>query len=266
MVSETELSMLWESVDSTAALSARFGFADADHAVSWLAETVAEGWDRRLDRCDRLVISASNLLAWLTVDGQEVITKCCVDPARFAKLTEVDALVGWLESERVPVAAPIVARDGRVRVEGEAFSLGLYPFVEGDLLDVGDEGQVEAAGRMLAQLHEALAAYPRSFGAGRSGPNQQLLHGDFRSANILHDGLDITAVLDFEEVTCGSKVSDLAKATVLLGTRYHDWRATSPATRESFVTAYSDVVPLTSAQRAELHRRIAKVLDHFRWS
>ncbi|MGN6413632.1 phosphotransferase enzyme family protein [Flexivirga sp.] len=266
MASETELSMLWESVDSSTALSARFGFVDADHAVSWLAETIAAVWARRLDRCDRLVISASNLLAWLTVDGQEVIAKCCVDPARFSKLAAVDALVGWLESERVPVAAPIVARDGRQRVEADTFSLGLYPFIEGGLLDVGDEGQVEAAGRMLAQLHEALAAYPRSFGGGLSASNQQLVHGDFRSANILHDGLRITAVLDFEEVTSGSRVADLARATVLLGTRYHDWKATSPGTRHAFVAAYDEVAPLTGAQRSELHRSIAQVFDHFGWA
>ncbi len=258
--------MLWESGDPAAALSARFGFTDTDHAVSWLGGEVGGSWARGLERCDRLVISAGNLLAWLTVDGQQIIAKCSVDPARFSRLAEVDALVAWLDSERIPVAAPIASRDGRLRVEREGYSLGLYPLVGGDLLDVGDAGQVEAAGRMLARLHEALAAYPRAFGGSSMLPNRQLVHGDFRSANVLHDGSGITAVLDFEEVTSSSRVSDLAKATVLLGTRYHDWGATSRETRDSFVTAYSDVVPLTSAQRDELHHSITTVLDHFGWT
>lgn len=258
--------MLWESVDSGTALSARFGFTDADHAVSWLGETLREAWARRVDRCDRLVISASNLLAWLTVDGEHVMAKCCVDLARFSRLAEVDALVAWLHSEGIPVAAPIAASDGRLRVECKGFSLGVYPFVEGDLLDVGDAGQVEAAGRMLAKLHEALAAYPRPFGGSATLPIQQLVHGDFRSANILQDGSDITAILDFDEVTNRSKVADLAKAAVLLGTRYHNWRPTSLETRNAFVAAYSEVAPLTSAQRDELHRSVTTVLNHFGWA
>lgn len=266
MEDKTELSMLWESTDSTTALSERFGFTNTDHATSWLAKTIADAWARRLDRCDHLVISASNMLAWLTVDGQEVIAKCSVDSERFSRLTEVDTLVGWLDSEHMPVAAPIATRDGQLRVERDGYSLGLSPFVEGDLLDVGDTAQVEAAGQMLARLHQTLAAYPGTFGDSQRGPDQQLLHGDFRSANILHEGLGIAAVLDFEEMTSGSKISDLAKATVLLGTRYHDWKATSTHTRDSFVAAYSNIAPLSKSQGTELRRSITTVLDHFGWT
>ncbi len=258
--------MLWESVDPGPTLTARFGFTNADHAVSWLGETLGAAWARRIDRCDRLVISASNLLAWLTGDGLHDVAKCSVDSARYSRLAEVDTVVAWLRSEGIPVAAPIAASDGRLRVEREGFSLGLYPFVEGDLLDVGDAGQVEAAGRMLAKLHEALAAYPGPFGGSRILPDQQLVHGDFRSANILHGGPGITAILDFEELTSRSKVSDLAKAAVLLGTRYHDWGPTSPENRNVFVAAYSDVAPLTSAQRDELRRSLATVMNHFAWT
>jgi homoserine kinase type II len=149
---------------------------------------------------------------------------------------------------------------------GKAFSLGLYPFVKGELLDVAYAGQVEAAGRTLAKLHEALAAYPRPFGGGRARPSQQLVHGDFRAANILHDGARITAVLDFDEVAHRTRVADLAQAAVLLSTRYHDWGPTSPATRDTFVAAYNDLVPLTSTERDELHRGVSTVLNHFGWT
>ncbi len=257
--------MLWESVDSAAALTERFGFTDVDHAASWVGETLRDVWARRMDRCDRLVISASNLLVWLVVDGQHVIAKCCADPARMPRLAEVDALVAWLHRNGIPVAPPIAASDGRLRVEREGLSLGLYPFVDGDLLDVADTGQVETAGRMLATLHETLAAYPLAVGDGRAGPNQQLIHGDFRAANILHDSTAIAAILDFDDVAYRSRTADLAKAAVLLGTRYHDWQPTSPETRSAFLAAYRDVAPLTSVQREELHRGVTAVLDHFGW-
>ncbi len=52
---------------------------------------------------------------------------------------------------------------------------------------------------MLARLHETLAAYPLTFGDGHVEPNQQLVHSDFRSANILHDSAGIAAIIDFED-------------------------------------------------------------------
>ena len=113
---------------------------------------------------------------------------------------------------------------------------------------------------MLATLHEALAAYPYRIDGGQPTPRQQLVHDDFRSANILHDGTSIAAVLDFEEVTYRTRVADLAKATVLLGTRYHDWGPTSQFVREAFVAAYSDQAPLTGAEHNQLQRGISAVL------
>ena len=222
VASTAGLSMLWESIDPATALRDRFGFDDAGHAALFLAETLRSDWGRPMQRCDRLVISASNLLAWLTVEGEDVIAKCSIDRARFARLAQADALVAWLDSERIPVASPIAARDGRLRIERDRFSIGLYPFVAGDLLDVGDTGQVEAAGRALATLHEALASYPLRFGDDRCKPNQQLVHGDFRSANVLQVDGTVSAILDFDEVSCGSRIADLARAVVLLGTRYHE--------------------------------------------
>ena len=135
MASDIDVSMLWEAADARSALAARFGFTDADHVASWFERALAEAWSGRLDRCDRLVISDRNLLAWLTVDGRDVVAKCCVDSTRFARLAAVDALVSWLGEHRMPVAAPIAAADGRLRVEHGRFSIGLYPFIRGDLLD-----------------------------------------------------------------------------------------------------------------------------------
>ena len=107
---------------------------------------------------------------------------------------------------------------------------------------------------MLATLHHALAAYPHHIDGGRPTGREQLVHNDFRSANILHGGTTITAVLDFEDVTYRTRVADLAKATVLLATRYHDWGPTSQVVRDAFVAAYGDEVPLTITEQNELQR------------
>ena len=119
---------------------------------------------------------------------------------------------------------------------------------------------------MLATLHEALADYPHRIDGGRTTHQEQLVHNDSRSANILHDGTSITAVLDFEDVTYRSRVADLAKATVLLGTRYHDWGPTSQIAREAFVAAYHDQAPLTIAEQNELESGITAILKKFGWT
>jgi homoserine kinase type II len=258
--------MLWEPDDPAHALSHRFGFADAVSAVGWMGDALWDTWAIRVDDCDRLVISAGNLLAWITTDAERLIAKWSVSPKLFQRLADTATLTMWLHHRGIPVAAPIPARDGRLRVELHNVSLGVFPVVDGDLLDVGDEAQVAEAGRMLATLHDAMAAYPRRIDGSPSTQHEQLVHNDFRSANLLHDGTSITAVLDFEEVTYSTRVADLAKASVLLGTRYHDWAPTNQLVREAFVAAYSDWSRLTSAEHHELQRRITAVVKHLGWA
>jgi homoserine kinase type II len=142
--------MLWEAVDSSVALTTRFGFTDAGHASTWFGETLSEAWDLQVDSCDRLVISASKLLAWLTIDGKGYVAKSAVDTALFLHLADIDALIAWLDGAGIPVAAPIAATNGRLRVDRGDFSVGLYPLVAGDLLDVDDEAQVDSVGRAPA--------------------------------------------------------------------------------------------------------------------
>ena len=43
----------------------------------------------------------------------------------------------------------------------------------------------------------------------------------------------------------------LAKATVPLGTRHHNWGPASQLVREAFVAAYHEHAPLTSAEQNE---------------
>lgn len=86
---------------------------------------------------------------------------------------------------------------------------------------------------MLATLHESLAAYPHRIDGGPPSPREQLVHNDFRSANILHDGTRITAVLDFEEVTYpqGSRISPRRRSCSGLATTTGARRASSSGKR-----------------------------------
>jgi homoserine kinase type II len=258
--------MLWEPADPADALTERFGFADTVSAAGWMGDALSDIWGIAVDDCDRLVISAGNLLAWVTTDGRRLIAKWSAYPWLFQRLAGTAALTVWLQAHGIPVAAPIPARDGRLRAELNNVSLGVYPVIDGDLLDVGDPAQVTEAGQMLATLHEALAAYPHRIDGGASTGHEQLVQNDFRSANILYDGTSIAAVLDFEEATYGTRAADLAKATVLLGTRYRNWGPTSQLVREAFVAAYHDQAPLTSAEQSELPRRITTVLNELGWT
>jgi homoserine kinase type II len=258
--------MLWESVDPTVALTERFGFVDALSAVGWMGEALWDTWAIAINNCDRLVISNRNLLAWITTDDRRLIAKLSVSPSLFQRLADTATLRMWLQTGGIPVAAPIPTSDGRLQVELNSVSLGVCPVIEGDLLDVGDPAQVTEAGQMLAKLHERLAAYPHCLDGGRPTGREQLVHNDFRSANILHGGTSIAAVLDFESVTYRTRVADLAQATVLLGTRYHDWGPTSEVVRDAFVTAYAGEAALTGTEQNELRRSIAGVLKHFGWA
>lgn len=258
--------MLWESVDASVALAERFGFADAGAATSWIGDAVWDRWSLAARTWDRLIISAGNLLAWLTTeDGAQLIAKVSVCQGLFARLADTAALRMWLQGRGVPVAAPVAAVDGRLQIEIHELSVGLTPVVAGGLLDVGDPSQVQEAGGVFAALHEALAAYPHPVDGGRPAAGEQLVHNDFRSANLLHDGTRLTAVLDFEDVAYTSRVADLARAAVLLGTRYRDWAPTAPAVRAAFVEAYDTRSPLTNDERGQLQNRIHAVLAQFGW-
>ena len=90
----------------------------------------------------------------------------------------------------------------------------------GDLLDVDDPAQVAEAGHMLAALHDAMAAYPDRIGDGPSNRGQQLVHNDFRSANVLHEGASITAILDYGYQFVMSGFADGASSIAHRGHRY----------------------------------------------
>jgi homoserine kinase type II len=280
--------MLWEPDDPGQALEERFGFPDAEAAARWVTDTLDEHWGVRVDSCERIVMSSGNALAWVGTPGGPLIAKWSVVPWLFSRLAEVARLTDWLDRRGLPVSAPVPARDDRLRVETGGVSIGVQRVIDGDLLDTADLGQVRAAGVMLARLQEELAKYPSDALAEASEPlprritgwlddqaghlpaaardtlrgmvagappdplPRQLVHFDFRAANLLYAGDEVTAILDFEEARLDHRLVELARAATLLGTRYRDWGPVPPEVRTEFLAGYRAVCPLTPAEASWL--------------
>lgn len=83
-------------------------------------------------------------------------------------------------------------------------------------------------------------------------PPAQLVHLDFRSANVLCEADQIVAVLDFEEAGVDYSVNDLAKSAVLLGTRFRHWGPVSSEAHDALVAGYQAVRELSCAEAAWL--------------
>ncbi|MFC4242726.1 phosphotransferase enzyme family protein [Gryllotalpicola reticulitermitis] len=114
---------------------------------------------------------------------------------------------------------------------------------EGNAVSDSRDGVAHEAARRLAQ---ALSAAPRLDDA------VQLVHNDFRAANILTRGSRIVGVLDFDDVVVTHRVYDLAKASLYLGTLFTDWGPTAPDIRRAFREGYEAVRPLSDAERGWL--------------
>jgi homoserine kinase type II len=275
------VSMLWESVDPCETLNTRFGFRSATAAAGWVSDSLSTSWGITVDRCERVVISAWNAMAWVTAGERRLIAKWSAQSGLFAHLDDAASVTSWLQKSHIPVAGPIPTLDGRLLIavgrdaqgrlgstppsSGSRLLVGVMPALHGQLLDVGEDQQVADAGRMLA-VHEALATYPDPVDGRMRCGDEQLVHNDFRSANVLHDGAKVTAVLDLEEIKHDSRIADLAKAAVLLGCRYREWAPTSADVRAVFVDAYSSRLRVTSTQQRELDGRISAHLNEQGWA
>ena len=273
--------MLWEPTDPQVALRTRFGFDGVDAAADWLSAALAGTWGVTVHACPRLVISDQNVIAWATSDRGDLVVKWSCDTGRFARLDTSTRLLRDLARQGVPVAAPLATRDGNDRVVlpgplGE-LSVAVLPELTGDWLDVDDLAAVRSAGAWLARVHAAFpppsddavaplrervevwlrsadpglvpAASTRLAALLATAPplseRPQYVHDDFRAANLLTRDSEVVGVLDFDEVRVDHRVSDLAKASVYLATRFTDWGPTSPAVRTALRAGYEAVRPLS---------------------
>lgn len=287
--------MLWESTDPEAELDRRFGFASADAAGALAVRLLADDYGLRVVSLDRMVISAHNLMFWVTAEtaGRLMIKVCRLTEAH-DWLSARGALVRWLADRGLPVAGPLRTRGGDHQLLRDGRSIGVQPVLPGELLDAAELDQVRAAGSTLGALHTQLAAWPDAKllehvqpVAGRSElwvypegfaetvpPDlrdrlerrivdlpelpRQPIHSDFRGANVLYQDGKITGVIDFEEARIDAAVVDLAHALCLLGTWYRNWQPITPEAQTAFLDSYTDRRPLTEAERTWLSPLVAR--------
>lgn len=102
-----------------------------------------------------------------------------------------------------------------------------------------DRGLVPEASRHLAQM---LADAPPL------SQEQQLVHHDYRAANILVRDSAVVGVLDFDELEPAHRVDDLARASVYLATRFTNWRPTPRSARAALRKGYGAVQPLSDVE------------------
>jgi len=96
-----------------------------------------------------------------------------------------------------------------------------------------------------AALHEL-----RRLAASRSSEplTAQLVHGDFRSANVIVAQQRVAAILDFEEARFDFPVVELAQAAVLIGTKFRDWGPVSVEVHDGLKAGYQSVRPLLEVE------------------
>jgi len=283
----TVLEMLWEQDAPEDVLRARFGFDDVEAASAWVIRHVENLWGIDVEACGRIVMSAHNALAWLDTESGPMLLKWSIAAEAFPRLAATAELTNWLARRGVPVSTQVPALDGRIQIETDGVSMGLQRKIDGELLNVSDPAQVFAAGAALARLHDALRDYPaaerilgvaaprplaeRVAGWLDSSPQQvpaaaretlrrlveragasplptQLIHGDFRAANVLYAGTDVAAILDLEEVCIDHPIMDVARSAVMLGTVFRDWGPVPQAVRVQFRAGYESERPLSAAE------------------
>ncbi|HUQ64098.1 MAG TPA: phosphotransferase [Acidimicrobiales bacterium] len=151
--------------------------------------------------------------------------------------------VAGAELARLHLALAEYSDAGPLGPGGQADSTPLRTRVEGWLhSDAGDH-----VAPLAESLRRRLASLPDT-----TLPAPQLVHLDIRSANLLCAGDRISAILDFEDAGIDHPVDDLAKAVVLLGTRFRHWGPVPPETHATFVAGYRAVRELSSPEAAWL--------------
>lgn len=284
------LEMLWERADPAQVLRSRFGFTDVAAAEDWVIRTLDRWWNVHVVVCERIVMSDHNALAWVSTADGRMLLKWSIAPEGFERLAFAADLTTWLAERGLPVSAPVPTPDGRVQVEDDGVSMGLQRVIDGTLLDVREPAQVRAAGATLARFHDALRDSPdRERAAGVRPPPApllqqvedwldgattnvpdrarvalrrlltaapsddlpvQIVHGDYRAANVLCADADVVAVIDFEDLRRDHRIVELARSAVLLGTLFHDWGPVPEAVHRQLLDGYRSVSALTADELA----------------
>ncbi|MGC5289757.1 phosphotransferase [Micromonospora sp. DT231] len=233
------------------------------NALAWVgtpAGRMLAKWSVVADRFPRLAAIA-RLTSWLDDQGLPVSAPV---PARDGRL-QVEAGHVSIGLQRV-IAGDLLdtADPARVRAAGALLSrlqeaLAACPYPDPDAASTDSVPAKPLAARVLDWLDTCAEQVPAAVrdtlralvAAAPADPlPRQLLHSDFRAANILCVGTEIVAVLDFEEARADHRVVEAARSAVLLGTRYHDWGPVPVAVHAQFRAGYESVRRLSSVEAA----------------
>jgi homoserine kinase type II len=251
------LEMLWETRDPHGALEERFGFADALSAGRWVAATVLEHWGIRIDSCEQIVISDRSALAWLRTPSGQLLAKWSVTPERFPRLSQIARLTHWLDSNGLPVSAPVQSLDGCLQVEVDEISMCLQRVIQGDLLDVEDGDQVTVGGPCyrLARIRWRARAsrgsrHPAAAGRRRAGRPASPTARPRRLPLV--ERLVRRPQDRRGDRLRGGQARPLHRRGCSLGcharTRFRDWGPVSAGVRAMFLSGYQSVRRLTPVE------------------
>ncbi|MDO9441796.1 MAG: phosphotransferase [Beijerinckiaceae bacterium] len=231
------------------------------NALAWISApsgSFLAKWSVLPERFPRLS-ALSQLTAWLGETGlpvseplRSVDGRVQVEIGRASSISLQRQISGQLLD---------VADRDEVRAAGAALAelhaaLARYPSTE-DVAGLADPPKPLAAritgwlqsdhsGALSPSGREALTALVASSPPDRL--SAQLVHGDFRAANILCAGHQVAAVLDFEEARIDFPIMELAQSAVMLGTRFRDWGPVSPRVHTWLLEGYESERPLTPAE------------------
>jgi homoserine kinase type II len=218
---------------------------------------------------------AAKLTSWL--DAQRVPVSAPI-PARSGRLrAQADGALIELQSvcpgELLDVVDPSQVSAAGATLAQLHEALARYPDVEG-VVAAGDDAawprrltNGDVRGPLAGRIDEWLAAngdrVPADLALALRGQLDvsplierplQLVHNDYRSANVICQSGEVSAVLDFEEVRMDQAVVDVAWAAVMLGTRFRNWRPTPQKVMSTFLKGYCSVRPLSDVEAGWLPR------------
>lgn len=180
------------------------------------------------NRCDHLSVSVQRVISGELLDPTDT-KQAYAAGVTLARLHQALASYPRMALFAPPVPVPALPTAVAERITQEMAALT-------------DPALVDGSRRLLQQI-QRLDTVPLS---------PQLIHGDYRAANVLWQAGSIAAILDFEEVRWGYRVNDLAWGAVHLDTRYHDWGPIAHTVHQTFLRGYTAIEPLTAAEAAWL--------------
>lgn len=177
--------------------------------------------------------------------GQYVV-RICPEWRSDAELDWVYRHVAMIGEQIPEVVSPIKTKDDTYFIRFENRPVVIFPYIEGELLDRNNPELLRQAAELLAQIHntssrslENITRPPSDPSAPTEVPLQNdpkyiqdpqldtwynqfmasenlkmgLMHGDYYRGNILCDGDVINGVIDWDELTYGEIIREIAWAT-----------------------------------------------------